>query len=325
MQDKERQQTSGEQDKQTTQELPAVKENGKQEQPFICAKNLSVKTVQGRVFENVSFTAEKGQVVALFGADGSGKTSLLLTLGGRMKPTSGEAKIGGFDLIHEYKRVRDLSGVSLIKNVNDIPEYLTVYDNLASDLALNSRKCNKAAVTKYLDDWGFTSCAKKRLEELNPNEKMELDLMLACTDEPTLLLLDEMGKGMTYRRTAQLVKHLGIFAREYGVCVLFSTHEYDIARMADSVVVLSSAAEDQRLRVIRDQGEVAKCTVAGSGNGVKCREFLDAPPKVVPPVGEKKTPLSELFTEEALSVHFDKMTKNPADNQPSNSQTKEVQ
>ena len=246
---------------------------------FISVKNLSVKTLAGNVFESVSFSAQKGQVVALFGADGSGKTALMLTLGGRMKPTSGDAFVGGFNLVSEYKKIRDISGVSLIKNVNDVPEYLSVIDIITAEFALCGKGSNKENICAYLDEWRFLELSEKKIDSLNPNEKMEFDLMLACVSGPELLLLDCVGAGMTYRRTAMLVDHLKIMAQENNLCVLFTTHEYDIAKEADSVVVLSVSAEEQRLRVIRDQGICAICNVAGSGNGVVCKEFLSAPAK----------------------------------------------
>ncbi len=280
-----------------------------QTQSFICATNLGVKTVQGAVFEDVSFTANRGEVIALLGAEGCGKTSLLLTLGGRMKPTAGDAVIAGHSLTKDYKYARDISGISLIKNVNDVPEYLLVHEILAADLALHGQKSNKAAVAAYLEEWGFTPHKNKRISDLNPNEKAEFDLMMACTNHPTLLLLDGVGSGMTHRRTAQLVEHLGILARWKNICIIFSTHEYDIAEKSDGAVVLSRAAEEARLRIIGEVGSSAICPIAGSGNGVVCTEYLTPPgARGVQQSTQGTYPahLADLFTESALSATANK-------------------
>lgn len=107
---------------------------------FVHVANLGLKTPSGVVYENVSFNIDKGEVAALFGSAGSGKTALLLTLGARMKFLRGNAKVAGYDLIKQKRKVREITGFSVIHRINDVPEFLTVKDILSSDLSLASKK-----------------------------------------------------------------------------------------------------------------------------------------------------------------------------------------
>ena len=237
------------------------------ESAFIEAANLTLKTPLGRVYENASFTVKKGQVCALFGTEGSGKTSLLLTLSGRMKYSSGTATVGGYDLKKQYNKIRDISGISVIERINDVPEYLAVKDILAADLRLAGKPGNKRAVDDYLAQWKFSDFANTSFRQLSARNRNYFEVMLACSGDPALLLVDDIQEGMTQHDSIRMVQMFQHLAKDRGMTVLFCTNEYEIARYSDCVVVTSQEAESQRAAVVAATGRRTNIYVAGWANG----------------------------------------------------------
>ena len=234
-------------------------------QAFVQAQDLALKDV----YSDVTFRLDRGQVGAVFGTDGCGKTSLLLTLGGRMRVSSGSASVGGFDVKRDYRTVRNMSGITVISRVNDVPENLTVHDILASDLRLAGCKGNKKAVSAYLDEWDFASFESVRYRDLETPDRTLFGIMLAFVGDPSLVLVDDIQKDLTQFRSLVLVEKLKELAESRNIAVLFATHEYDIACNADGLVVMSQKAEEQRQNALAGRGSLLKqCPVLGTGNGV---------------------------------------------------------
>lgn len=236
--------------------------------PYISVERLSMKTPFGVVYEDVSFHVEKGQVVSLFGSEGSGKTALLLTLAGRMKADSGEATVAGFELKKEYKKVRRISNLTIIERVNDVPTNSRVDDILAAELQVVGKRSGKAAVSEYLADWGLEHLSQTKFRKLDTFEARLFDIALACAGDPELLLVDDIQEGLTQHQSIRLMKGLRNIAAARGITVIVGVLEYDIARYADTVVVISASAERQRQAVIRERGAGMACPVCGSGNKV---------------------------------------------------------
>ena len=241
---------------------------------YISVSGLTLKTPAGYVYRDVTFSAQQRQVVCLFGTEGSGRTSLMLTLGGRMKPTFGQDIVAGYDTHKQYKKVRDLSNITIVHRVNDVPENLRCSDILGSELSLVGKSGRKAAVAEYLEQWQFTDYAKTRYRDLESYERALFGIMLALCGDPQLLMVDDVQSGLTQHQGIKLVKLLKQLAAERGITILFNCSEYEIARFADGIVVLSQRAEEQRQAVIAEGGY--SVPVFGRGNGVEVPEMAAA-------------------------------------------------
>ena len=236
--------------------------------PYVSVQGLGLKTPFGPVYEDVNLQVQKGQVVALFGSEGCGKTSLLLTLGGRMRYQVGTATVAGFDLRKRYKKVRDLSAITIVEGINDVPEFLSVRDLMAAELQMAGKKANRAAVDAYLQDWDFLDRAHAAYRSLESNDRLYFGIMLAYASDPELLRVDDIQSGVTQHRAIVWVDMFKQLAAARGTTVLFGTTEYDIARHADAVVIASQKGEEQRKAVLADKGSAALVPIAGTCNGV---------------------------------------------------------
>lgn len=234
--------------------------------PFATAEGLTLKTPAGAVFEDVNFTVNAGEVCALFGSAGSGKTALLLTLGARMKLAEGAASVGGYDLRHDKKQVRGLSGITVIQRINDVPEHLSVKDILSSDLYLAGKSGNAKSVDAYLRAWHFFAQKDAQYFSLSAEERIYFDVMLACTADPKLLLVDDIQDSLTQHASLKMVDLFKQLAKDKGITTLFGTNEYEIAEQADCLVVMSVGAKEQREAVIARSGEEGQPRLAGWAN-----------------------------------------------------------
>ena len=236
--------------------------------PYIECHGLTLKTPAGPVYEDVNFTAEKGQVIAIFGTEGSGRTSLMLTMAGRMKANKGDLKVAGYNVAKEYRKVRKISSLTLIPRVNDVPENTKVDDILAAELQVCGKSGRKSKVKEYLEEWNLSQVSGTKFNELESYEGKYFDIALACVGDPEILMVDSIQAGLTQHQSIRIVKHLKDLADRRNMTVFFAVREYDIARYADAVVVMSDSAERQRQAVLREKGNGALCPIAGFGNGV---------------------------------------------------------
>ncbi len=237
--------------------------------PYIECNGLTLKTPGGRVYEDVNFTAQKGQVVAVFGTEGSGRTSLMLTIAGRMKALKGDLKVAGFNVAKQYKKVRKISALTLIPRVNDVPENTRVCDILAAELQVCGKSGRKAKVKEYLEAWNLSDLFGIKFCDLESYEGKFFDIALACVGDPQILMVDSIQAGLTQHQSIRVMKHLKELAQEKDMTIFVAVREYDIARYADSIIVMSQSAERQRQTVLKDRGLSGNlCLIAGSGNKV---------------------------------------------------------
>ena len=239
---------------------------------------LSLKTPMGPVFENVSLEAQRGQLVALFGDAGCGKTALSLCMCGRMKYQSGVCEVGGMDLKKKFRQVRRESSISFVPGLNDVQPFLKVRQLVSAELSLVGASGNRKAVEECLERWHFMEKADVRFDDLNAYDRAYFGIMLACVSYPKLLCVDDVQSNLTQHQSIKLVKILREIAHEKDVVVFFATSEYEIAQHADGIVYMSEGAVEQRAAVLRDGGH-ERALAIGAGNGVS---FESADARVLP-------------------------------------------
>lgn len=241
---------------------------------FISVSGLGLRTPVGTVYEDVGFAVGRGQVCSIFGDNGCGKTSLLLTVCGRMKPSVGTGWVAGFDIRHQYRRIRRLSAISFISGINDVQPFMSVHDLLAAELSLNGFKGSRAATEDFLEKWEFLDRKDTRFRDLVPFDEALFGIMLAMAARPQLLVVDDVQTDLTQHESLKLVGKLEQLAEIEGTTVLFACSEYEIARHADCIVVMSDAAAAQRRAVLRDVDIplAQRVPVVGSANGARVED-----------------------------------------------------
>ncbi len=181
----------------------------------------------------VSFSVARGELFALLGTNGAGKTSTVELLEGLARPTAGTIRVLGHDPYRERAAVRPRTGVMLQEG--GFPSDLTVLETarMWSACTTGARPAAEA-----LEMVGLSSRARVRVKQLSGGEKRRLDLALALTSRPEVLFLDEPTTGLDAegrRDTWELIRAL----RADGTTVLLTTHYLEEAEaLADRLAIM---------------------------------------------------------------------------------------
>lgn len=181
----------------------------------------------------ISFTAGRGELFALLGTNGAGKTSTVEVLEGLAEPAAGQVRVLGHDPYRERDAVRPRIGVMLQEG--GFPSELTVHET-----ARMWAGCTSGArpVGEVLEAVGLAARGGVRVKQLSGGEKRRLDLAMALIGDPEVLFLDEPTTGLDAegrRETWDLVRAL----RDRGTTVLLTTHYLEEAEnLADRLAIL---------------------------------------------------------------------------------------
>ena len=211
--------------------------------PYISAQGLELKTYAGFAYRDVNVDVHKGEVVAVRGRNGSGKTALLLTLAGRMKQTGGTLTVGGFQLPKERAKAERRVGLGLFKGLNDLQESLTAAYAAGAEFELYGRKPHRDAVIDYLRFWGLGDVVNVRVKDLTSEKLAQLGIALAFAGEPDAVAVDDVEDQLTMSQSEGLMELLMDAARTQGAAVVVGVVERDLASMADACVYLSKEGE----------------------------------------------------------------------------------
>ncbi|GAA2988326.1 ATP-binding cassette domain-containing protein [Streptomyces fulvorobeus] len=178
----------------------------------VSAENFGVRGPRGWVFRGVRFTAAPGSLLAVEGPSGSGRTSLLLALTGRMRSTDGHAETGGLRLPGKLAAVRRISALGPVPGVSELDPAFTVAEHLRERALLQRRfdgslrtllrpRAERAAtararVTAALDAAGLDLAAlpkadRTSVRDLERLEALRLSVALALIARPRLLAVDD--------------------------------------------------------------------------------------------------------------------------------------
>ncbi len=191
--------------------------------------------------DKVSLQINEGEIFGLLGPNGAGKTTLIKILSTLLLPTSGEAYVGGFDVVKEADKVRRI--ISLVSG-GETPGYgiLTTSENLwfFSQLYGLSSSAAKERIQVLLKDLGFEQYAKTGMSKLSTGYMQRLNLARGMLNDPKILFLDEPTLGLDVLTSKKLRGYIVDWAkREKKGTVLLTTHYMAEAdEMCDRVAII---------------------------------------------------------------------------------------
>ncbi|MFC9972615.1 ATP-binding cassette domain-containing protein [Spirillospora sp. NPDC127200] len=227
--------------------------------PVVEAVGLGLRARRGWVYSDVHLTAGAGSLVAVAGPGGSGRTSLLLTVAGRMKPTTGMLRVCGHDLPGEAARARRGAAVARATGAVELEQDLRVREHVRERL-LTLRGVPAEAFDDAGALVGLEVSGKELVHELPSAEATRLALALALLGSPAVIVLDDLDDG------ADGAAQYGLWqaarsAADSGPVVLAATTEPSPAEgLADAVVELPrvrAADRDAEQDAEQDAGPVA--------------------------------------------------------------------
>ena len=204
----------------------------------IKARNLELKNLIGCPYSNVNLEVKQGQVFAIRGRNGSGKTALLLTLAGRMFFTRAHLEVLGYKMPLRAGKVHRRVGLAFFEDLNELSENQIVRNAVAVELELWGRKATSDVVQSYLDEWQLTDIADKRVGDLNRDQYVSLGVQLAWVGHPDIIVLNDIETGLTKGQSVEIMELLVRQTRMRNVTIVVGVLERDLAAMADAAVYL---------------------------------------------------------------------------------------
>ncbi|PPB80639.1 ABC-2 type transport system ATP-binding protein [Albidovulum inexpectatum] len=219
--------------------------------PIIEVRNLS-KTYAGgtTALSDVSLDIHESEILALLGPNGAGKTTFISIVCGLVTPSGGEVRVGGHDIVRDYRAARSLIG--LVPQEISIEMFETVMNTVRFSRGLYGRKPDDAYLEKLLRDLSLYDKRDARLMELSGGMKRRVLIAKALSHQPRVLFLDEPTAGVDVnlrRDTWAVVRRL----RDQGVTVILTTHYLEEAEeMADRIGIIDKG----RLMLVRDKRDL---------------------------------------------------------------------
>lgn len=203
-----------------------------------------------RALDDVSFTVEAGEFVAIIGSSGSGKSTLLHLIGGVDRPTSGTVRLAGEDVFarsDEQLAIFRRREVGLVYQFYNLIPVLDVVENMTLPVLMDGRAVNGQRLQMLLRALGLTGREHYLPNQLSGGQQQRVAIGRALMNAPAVVLADEPTGNLDSRNSAEIMQLLSSSNRDLNQTLIVITHDEDIALMADRVI----AIEDGRL--VRDE------------------------------------------------------------------------
>ncbi len=215
-------------------------------------KSFGENEAKTQVLNDITFTAEKGQLVILNGASGSGKSTLLSIIGGLLGKSSGEITLDDLDYVDlSDKKLTDmrLNQIGFIFQSSHLIPYLNVTDQLVyvGEMAGMRKKDAKERAEKLLKQIGLSHRLKSYPNELSGGEKQRVAIMRAWMNHPKMILADEPTASLDLKRAIEVAKMIKNSVKENNSIGIMITHDERIFEFADKVIKLSDGRIEEQV------------------------------------------------------------------------------
>ena len=199
-----------------------------------------------KALDNVSFSVNKGEFVAIIGPSGSGKSTLLHILGGVDRPTSGKVYIGNtsiYDLDETKLAIFRRRQIGLIYQFYNLIPVLNVKENIMLPLLLDQRKYDEEQLNNMLDTLKLNNRAEHLPNQLSGGQQQRVSIGRALINCPALVLADEPTGNLDSKNSEDIMELLRISNKRLKQTLILITHDPNVAMQADRVIEI----EDGRI------------------------------------------------------------------------------
>lgn len=192
-----------------------------------------------KAVNNISFSVNKGEFVAIIGASGSGKSTLLNLLGGIDVPSSGKVIIDGQDIYtlndDKLSELRRVKIGFIFQNYNLIPA-LTVEENINMPILLDDKKPDKEYIDELIEILGLKEKKEHFPSQLSGGQQQRVSIGRALANKPSIILADEPTGNLDNKNGIEVTSLLSNTIKKYSNTLILITHDMEVANMADRII-----------------------------------------------------------------------------------------
>ena len=214
-----------------------------QKKDMIVLENLSKNYGAKKAVDGISLTVKEGEMLALLGVNGAGKSTTIKMLSCLTKPSGGTAKIDGHDISKEQMLVKEIVGISTQDTA--IARNLTVEENLSfmAGIYLDSKQYDKKKrqerVEEILQDFKLDEVRKMKSSKLSGGWQRRLSIAMAMIGNPKVILLDEPTLGLDVLARRELWREIEKIKKNR--TIILTTHYMEEAQeLADKIAIMIS-------------------------------------------------------------------------------------
>ena len=204
---------------------------------------------QVKAVDDVSFSVEQGEFVAIIGPSGSGKSTLLHIRGGVDRPTSGKVFVGGQDVYAQNEdqlAIFRRRQVGLIYQFYNLIPVLNVVENMTLPLLMDGRAVNEERLNELLVTLDLNNRKKNLPNQLSGGQQQRVSIGRALMSAPAVVLADEPTGNLDSKNSQEIVELLKFSNKKYGQTLIIITHDEQIALQARRVIAIEDG------RILRD-------------------------------------------------------------------------
>ena len=205
---------------------------------------------QVKAVDNISFSVQKGEFVAIIGASGSGKSTLLHLIGGVDRPTSWKVFIDGKDsytLNDDNLAIFRRRQIGLIYQFYNLIPVLNVAENITLPTRLDGRDVDERRLNDLLKTLGLEKRKYNLPNQLSGGQQQRVSIGRAMMNEPALMLADEPTGNLDSKASEEIISLLRLSNKKYNQTVIVITHDEKIALEADRIITIDDG------KIIKDE------------------------------------------------------------------------
>ncbi|XXM73253.1 ABC transporter ATP-binding protein [Lysinibacillus sphaericus] len=206
-----------------------------------------------KALDDVSFSVNKGEFVAIIGPSGSGKSTLLHLLGGVDRPTSGKVMIDNTDIYQldeTQLAIFRRRQIGLIYQFYNLIPILTVEENITLPMLLDQHKVDSGQLQSIVSTLGLDQRLNHLPNQLSGGQQQRVSIGRALISNPAIILADEPTGNLDSKNSKEIIELLKMFNKTYNQTLIVITHDERIALQADRVIEIADGrvAKDEVIR-----------------------------------------------------------------------------
>lgn len=203
-----------------------------------------------KAVDNISFSVEKGEFLAIVGASGSGKSTLLHLLGGVDRPTSGKVYIDGTDIYqlnNDKLAIFRRRQIGLIYQFYNLLPILNVVENITLPCDLDGKRVDNAQLEELIKTLGLAERKDHLPNQLSGGQQQRVSIGRAMINNPAIMLADEPTGNLDSKSSDEIISLLKLSNKKYNQTVIVITHDLEIASQADRVITIEDG------KIVKDE------------------------------------------------------------------------